>query len=142
MCNCYYYDRAVHSSVAADMRTLLDRNNFSSSSNGQVAAHRVTGLIIKRLRLHCTCTFQLRKCHKSRTLDGEGLERLALLSDRDYFRDTLLKPFLTVRVSDTDAIRIVQQVSHLSHIAPRSVLTRFSCVVYGVGETIVCSMLS
>ena len=26
------------------MRTLLDRNNFSSSSNGQVAAHGVTGL--------------------------------------------------------------------------------------------------
>ena len=49
MCNCYYYDRAVHISVAVDMRTLLDRNNFSSSSNGQVAAHRVTGPIIKRL---------------------------------------------------------------------------------------------
>ena len=31
------------------MRTLLDRKNFSCSSNGQVAAHRVTGLIIKRL---------------------------------------------------------------------------------------------
>ena len=46
MCNCYYYDRAVHISVAVDMRTLLDRNNFSSSSNGQVAAHQVTGLII------------------------------------------------------------------------------------------------
>ena len=29
-------------SVAVDMRTLLDRNNFSSRSNGQVAAHRVT----------------------------------------------------------------------------------------------------
>ena len=38
-------DRAVHISVAIDMRTLLD----SSSSNGQVAAHRVTGFIIKRL---------------------------------------------------------------------------------------------
>ena len=43
------YDRAVHISVAVDMRTLLDRKNFSSSSNGQVAAHRVTGLIINRL---------------------------------------------------------------------------------------------
>ena len=42
VCNCYYYDRAVHISVAVDMRTLLDRKNFSSSSNGQVAAHRVT----------------------------------------------------------------------------------------------------
>ena len=42
-------DRAVHISVAVDMRTLSDRNHFSSSSNGQVAAHRVTGLIIKRL---------------------------------------------------------------------------------------------
>ena len=31
------------------MRTLLDRKNFSSRTNGQVAAHRVTGLIIKRL---------------------------------------------------------------------------------------------
>ena len=49
VCNCYYYDRAVHISVALDMHTLLDRNNFSSSSNGQVAAHWVTGLIIKRL---------------------------------------------------------------------------------------------
>ena len=39
MCNCYHYDRAVHISVAVDMRTFLDRNNFSSSSNGQVAAH-------------------------------------------------------------------------------------------------------
>ena len=28
------------------MRTWLDRNHFSSSYNGQVAAHRVTGLII------------------------------------------------------------------------------------------------
>ena len=49
VCNCYCYDRAVHISVAVDMRTLLDRNSFSSSSNGHVAAHRVTGLIIKRL---------------------------------------------------------------------------------------------
>ena len=45
--NCYYYDRAVHISVAVDMRTLLDRKNFSSRTNGQVAARRVTGLIIK-----------------------------------------------------------------------------------------------
>ena len=44
VCNCYCYDRAVHISVAVDMRTLLDRKNFSSSSNGQVAAHWVTGL--------------------------------------------------------------------------------------------------
>ena len=29
------------------MRTLLDKNTFSSSSNGQVTAHRVTGLIVK-----------------------------------------------------------------------------------------------
>ena len=49
LCNCYYYDCAVHISVAVDMRTLLDRNNFGSIFNGQVAAHRVTGLIIKRL---------------------------------------------------------------------------------------------
>ena len=54
MCNCYYYDRAVHISVAVDMRTLLDRKNFSSSSNGQVAAHRATGLIIKRLWFNVT----------------------------------------------------------------------------------------
>ena len=47
MCNCYYYDRAVHISVAVDMCTLLDRKNFSSSSNGQAAAHRATGLIMK-----------------------------------------------------------------------------------------------
>ena len=40
VCNCYYYDRAVHISVAVDMRTLLDRNNFSSKSNGQVAARQ------------------------------------------------------------------------------------------------------
>ena len=38
----------LHVLVAVDMRTLLDRNNFSSSSNGQVAAYRVTGLIIKK----------------------------------------------------------------------------------------------
>ena len=44
MCNCYYYDRAVDISIAEDMRTLFDRKNCSSSSNGQVAAHRVTGL--------------------------------------------------------------------------------------------------
>ena len=31
------------------MRTLLDRKNISSRTNGQVAARRVTGLIIKRL---------------------------------------------------------------------------------------------
>ena len=49
VCNCYYYDRAVHIPVAVDMRTLLDRNNCCSSSNGQVAARRVTWLIIKRL---------------------------------------------------------------------------------------------
>ena len=48
-CNCYHYDRAVHISVAVDMCTLLDRNHFSCSSNGHVAAHQVTGLIIKRL---------------------------------------------------------------------------------------------
>ena len=47
MCNCYNYDRTVHISVDVDLRTLLDRKNFSSNSNGQVAAHRVTGLIIK-----------------------------------------------------------------------------------------------
>ena len=46
VCNRYYYDRAVHISVAVETRMLLDRNHFSSSSNGQVAAHRVTGLII------------------------------------------------------------------------------------------------
>ena len=31
---------AVHISVAIDMRTLLDRNNFCSRTNGQVAARR------------------------------------------------------------------------------------------------------
>ena len=30
------------------MRTLLDRNNFSSSSNGQVEAHPVTGLVCQK----------------------------------------------------------------------------------------------
>ena len=38
----------LHISVAVDMRTLLDREKISSGSNGQVATHRVTGLIIKR----------------------------------------------------------------------------------------------
>ena len=38
-------------SVDVDMRTLLERKNSSSSSNGQVAAHRVTRLIIKALLL-------------------------------------------------------------------------------------------
>ena len=32
----------AHISVAVDMRTLLDRNNFSSRTNGQVAARRMT----------------------------------------------------------------------------------------------------
>ena len=45
-------DRAVHISVAVDMRTLLYRKNFSSRTNGQVAERRVTGLIIKRLWLY------------------------------------------------------------------------------------------
>ena len=36
----------LHISVAVYMRTLLDRNTFSSSSNGQVAARRATGLIL------------------------------------------------------------------------------------------------
>ena len=66
--NCYYYDRAVHISVAVDMRTLLDRNNFSSSSNGQVAAHRVTGLIINRLRFH----LRICGCQRDGTGDGSG----------------------------------------------------------------------
>ena len=47
VCNCYYYDRPVHISVAVG--TLLDRKNFSSRTNGKVAARRVTGLIIKGL---------------------------------------------------------------------------------------------
>ena len=34
------------------MRTLLDRKTISSITNGQVAARRVTGLIMKRLWLH------------------------------------------------------------------------------------------
>ena len=55
--NCYYYGRVVHISVAVDMRTLLDRKSFSSSSNGQVAAHRVTRLIIKRLWLNSSAPF-------------------------------------------------------------------------------------
>ena len=58
MCNCYYYDRAVHISVVVDMRTLLDRNNFCSRINGQVAARRVTGLIIKRL-WYCSASLTL-----------------------------------------------------------------------------------
>ena len=38
---------AIVTMMAGDMRTLLDWNNFSFSSNGQVVAHRVTGLISK-----------------------------------------------------------------------------------------------
>ena len=34
------------------MRTLLDRKNISSRTNSQVAARRVTGLIIKMLCLN------------------------------------------------------------------------------------------
>ena len=34
VCNCYYYDRAVHISVAVDMHTLLDRKNFSFRPGG------------------------------------------------------------------------------------------------------------
>ena len=40
------------------MRPLLDRNKFSSRTNGRVAARRVTGLIIKRLG----CTAYWRFC--------------------------------------------------------------------------------
>ena len=55
MCNCYNYDRTVHISVDVDLRTLLDRKNLSSNSKGQVAAHRVTGLITRAvLRLECS----------------------------------------------------------------------------------------
>ena len=38
-----------HISVAVDMRTLLDRIHLSSRTSDQVAARRVTGLIIKAL---------------------------------------------------------------------------------------------
>ena len=47
---CRYVRR--HISVALDMRTLLDRKNISSRTNGRVAARRVTGLIIKRLTIY------------------------------------------------------------------------------------------
>ena len=66
VCNCYYYDRAVHISVAVDMRTLLDRNNFSFSSNGQVAAHRATGLIIKRLWRNTSLKVNIRYARRER----------------------------------------------------------------------------
>ena len=49
VCNCYYYDRAVHISVAVVMRTLLDMKTFSSSYNDQVAAHRVMAYYQKAL---------------------------------------------------------------------------------------------
>ena len=71
VCNCYYCDRAVHISVAVDMRTLLDRKNYSSSSNGQVAAHRVTGLIIiKRLWLYYDLDWSILKIFCSKPLSG------------------------------------------------------------------------
>ena len=65
--NCYHYDRAVHISVAVDMRTLLDRNTFSSITNGQVAARRVTGLIIKRLWY---CSNQIHAVYRIRVPTG------------------------------------------------------------------------
>ena len=47
-------------SIAVDMRTLLDRKNFSSSSDDQVAAHRVTAYYQKALEVdrnaHCVTT--------------------------------------------------------------------------------------
>ena len=46
-------------SVALDMRTLLDRNNISSITNGQVAVRQETGLIIKRLWLYITSVLLL-----------------------------------------------------------------------------------
>ena len=54
----------LHISVAVDMRTLLDINNFSSSSNGQVAAQRVTAyyqkdllIIIALIPIRVACFF-------------------------------------------------------------------------------------
>ena len=89
MCNCYYYDRAVHISVAIDMRTLLDRKNFSSSSNGQVAAHRVTGFIIKRFwpnhsGQHKTARF----CNAQKYLIGIPVQTRSNTPPQEYVRDT------------------------------------------------------
>ena len=50
MCNCYYYDRAVPTHFSSRRHACAHVDNVSSSTNGHVAAHRVTGLI-KRLRL-------------------------------------------------------------------------------------------
>ena len=50
------------------MRTLLDRKNFSSIANGQVAAHRVTGRIIKRLWWESRGGGDARRCGSA----GEG----------------------------------------------------------------------
>ena len=37
-----------YTSLPVDMRTLLDRKNFSSRTNGQVAARRVIGLKLSK----------------------------------------------------------------------------------------------
>ena len=46
--------RPGHISVAVDMRTLLDGTHFSSRTNGQVAARRVTGSLSRDFGVICT----------------------------------------------------------------------------------------
>ena len=43
------------------------------------------------------CFFSLQQNHKSSTLSDEQLRKLSSLSDKSYFKDTLLAPILVVR---------------------------------------------
>ena len=68
------------------MRTLFDRKNFNSSSNGQVAARRVTRLIIKRL------WFQRSQYLRALVLVTNGCAIFHVTSFPNRFQ-TISKPF-------------------------------------------------
>ena len=102
MYKCYYYDRAVHIPVAVDISTLLDRKNFSYSSNGQVAAHRVTGLIIKRLWYSSSLCTRIRTvAHEIHQLRSQTTVELVESVDVEQV------PFVRVRRDRTDLVFVV-----------------------------------
>ena len=81
------------------MRTLLDRNNFSSRTDGQVAVRRVTGLVIKRLRSPVVgAAFQTvgRRCR-----DEPATEKTPLVATSDTLHpDTRLQIVMVIRYSE------------------------------------------
>lgn len=64
------------------------------------------------LTLQASSWHERKRSHKSRSLRTNKLISIAKLSDGDqfeYFKNEILKPFLRVRVSDTDGNRIVRE---------------------------------